>query len=59
VTNQNLVQQEIKMRLNSGNDCYHSVLNILFSRLLWKNVKIKIYTTVILPVVLYGVKHGL
>jgi hypothetical protein len=25
VTNQNLVQDEIKRRLNSGNACYHSV----------------------------------
>jgi hypothetical protein len=25
VTNQNLIQEEIKSRLNSGNACYHSV----------------------------------
>jgi hypothetical protein len=25
VTNQNLIQEEIKRRLNSGNSCYHSV----------------------------------
>jgi hypothetical protein len=25
VTNQNLIQEEIKRRLNSGNACYHSV----------------------------------
>ena len=36
-----------------GNACYHSVQN-LSSRLLAKNLKIKIYRTVILPVVLYG-----
>jgi hypothetical protein len=45
VTNQNLIQEEIKSRLNSGNACYHSVHNILSSRLLSKNVKIGIYTT--------------
>jgi hypothetical protein len=28
--------------------------NLLFSRLLFKNTKIKVYRTVILPVVLYG-----
>ena len=28
--------------------------NLLFSRLLSKNLKIKIYRTIILPVVLYG-----
>ena len=34
--------------------CYHSVQNLLSSRLLSKNLKIKIYRIVILPVVLYG-----
>jgi len=38
----------------SGNACYHSVQNLLSSRLLSKNLKIKIYRTIILPVVLYG-----
>jgi hypothetical protein len=54
VTNQNLIQEEIKSRLNSGNACYHSVRNLLSSRLLSKNVKVRIYKTIILPVVLYG-----
>jgi hypothetical protein len=54
VTNQNLIQKEIKRRLNSENTCYHSVQNLLSSRLLSKNVKIRIHNTVILPVVLYG-----
>ena len=36
------------------NACYHSVQNLLSSRLLSKNLKIKIYRTIILPVVLYG-----
>jgi hypothetical protein len=54
VTNQNLIQEEIKSRLNSGNSCYHSVQNFLSSRLLSKNVKIRIYKTIILTVVLYG-----
>jgi hypothetical protein len=31
VTNQNLVQEEIKRRFNSGNACYHSVQNLFFS----------------------------
>jgi len=34
--------------------CYHSVQNLLSSSLLSKNLKIKIYRTIILPVVLYG-----
>jgi hypothetical protein len=54
VTNENLIQEEFKRRLNSGNACYHSVQNLLSSRLLSKNVKIKIYETVIFPVILYG-----
>jgi len=41
-------------RLRSRNACYHSVHNILSSMLLSKNLKIKIYRTKILPVVLYG-----
>jgi hypothetical protein len=53
VTDQNLIQEEIKRRLNSGNACYHSVQNLLSSCLLSKNVKVRIYKTIILPVVLY------
>jgi hypothetical protein len=49
-----LIQEEIKRRLNSGNACYHSAQNLLSSRLLSKNVKVRIYKTIILPVVLYG-----
>ena len=41
-------------RLKLGNACYHSVHNLLSSSLLSKNVKIKIYKTIILPVVLFG-----
>jgi hypothetical protein len=54
VTNQNFIQEEIKRRLNSGKACYHSVQNPLSSRLLSKNVEIRIYRTTILPLVLYG-----
>jgi hypothetical protein len=54
VKNQNLIQEKIKRRLNSGNACYNSIQKLLSSRLLPKNVKIRIYKTIILPVVLYG-----
>jgi hypothetical protein len=54
VTNQNLIQKESKRRLNSGNACFHSVQILLSSRLLSKNVKIRIYKSIILPVVLFG-----
>jgi hypothetical protein len=53
LTNQNDIHDEIKSRLNSGNGCYYSVQNLLSSRLMSKNLKIK-YTRLILPVVLYG-----
>ena len=53
LTNQNYIQEEIKSRLKSGNAYYHSVQNLLSSSLLPKNVKIKIYRTIILPAVLY------
>jgi hypothetical protein len=46
VTNQNLIQEEIKRRLNSSNACYHSVHNLLSSRLLSKNIKTEIYKTI-------------
>jgi hypothetical protein len=53
LTDQNSIQEEIKGRLKLGNACYHSVQNLLSSSLLSKNLKIKIYRTIILPVV-YG-----
>jgi hypothetical protein len=54
LTDENSIQEEIKSRLKLGNACYHSVQNLLFSRLLSKNLKIKIYRTIILPMVFYG-----
>jgi hypothetical protein len=53
-TDQNYMHEEIKSRLNSGNACYHLVQSLLFSCLLSRNLKVKIYKTIILPVVLYG-----
>ena len=54
LTNQNSIPEDIKSRLRSGNACYHSVQNLWSSRLLSKNLKIKIQRTIILSVVLYG-----
>jgi hypothetical protein len=62
VTNQKLIYEKITRRLNLGNACHHSVQNVLSSCLLSENVKIRIYKSIILPVVLYfciGVKLGL
>jgi len=39
LTNQNSIAVEIKSRLRSGNACYHSVQNLLSSRMLSKNLK--------------------
>ena len=58
LTNQNSIQEEIKSRLKSGNACYPSVQNILSSILLSKNLKIKLYITIILPVFCICVKIG-
>ena len=46
--------EEIMSRLKSGNSCCHLVQNLLSSGLLSKNLKIKTYKTIILPVVLCG-----
>jgi hypothetical protein len=51
---QNSVPGETKSRFNSENASYHSVQSLLSSNLLTKNIKIKIYRTIILLVVLYG-----
>jgi hypothetical protein len=53
MTNQTLVQVEIMGILNSGNVYYHSVQKLSFSHLS-KNIKITIYKTIMLPVVLHG-----
>jgi hypothetical protein len=47
LTNQNDIHDEITSRLNSENASYYSVQNLLSSRLILKNLKIKIYKTVI------------
>jgi len=54
LTNKNSIQEEIKSRLKVGNACYYSLQNLLSPSLLSKKLKIKIYRTIILPVVLYG-----
>ena len=51
--NKNSIQEEIKCRLTAGNTCYHSVQTLVSSTLLSKKLKIKIYKTIELPVVLY------
>jgi len=67
LTNQNFILEEeeeeeeeekkTKSKLKSGYTCYHSVHNLLSSSFLFKNIKIKIYKTIILPIVLFGCKN--
>jgi hypothetical protein len=54
LTHHNCMNEEIKSRINLGNACYQSVQSLLSSRLLSRNVKVKIYKTIILQVILYG-----
>jgi hypothetical protein len=48
------IQKDIKSRLKSRNACHPLVKNLLSSSLLSKYLKIKIYRSITLPVVLYG-----
>jgi len=57
LTNQNSIQEETKSRLKLGNACYYSEQNLLSSRLLSKILKVKLYRTIVLPVVLYGCEN--
>jgi len=57
ITDQNSIKEEIKSRFKSGNACCHSVQNLLYSSLLYKNLKIKIYRNIILPVFLYSCEN--
>jgi hypothetical protein len=52
-TNQQYIHDEIKSTLDLRNACYHVVLHLLSSWMIPKNLKIKIYNTIILPSVLY------
>jgi hypothetical protein len=54
VTNQNCIYEESNNRLNLRNACYHIGQIFFSSCLLSKNIKIKIYKSLILPVALYG-----
>jgi len=52
ITDQNCIQEEIKITMNSWNSSYRSVQNLLPCSLMFKDVNI--FKTVILPPVLYG-----
>jgi hypothetical protein len=54
LANRNLIEEEIKRKLSSGNAYYHSVQSLMSFPLLSKDVKIRIYKTVIFPMLLHG-----
>jgi len=58
LTNQYSIQEDTESRLKSGNACYYSVKNLLSSIFLSKNLKIKIYITLIVPIFCMGMKLG-
>ena len=58
VTNTNYMREEIKCRINMGNECYYSLEKILSSRLFSNKLKVKTYKTIILPVYCMVVKLG-
>jgi hypothetical protein len=57
LTNRNAIHEEIKSGLKPGIACYHSVQDLLSYSLLSTNIKIKLYRTTNLPVVLYGCEN--
>jgi hypothetical protein len=54
VTNQICIQEKMTRRLQLCNACYHSVQNLLSSRLLSRSIEVQTYENIILPVALYG-----
>ena len=54
---QNSIHGEVKGRLKLENACCHSVMNLLSSNLLSKNIKTEIYRTIILLLILYGCEN--
>jgi hypothetical protein len=51
--NQIHIHKGIRSKLTLGNSCYHRVQNLFSPPFLSKNVKIKIYKTIILPLLFY------
>jgi hypothetical protein len=59
LTNQNDIHDEIKSRLKSGNACYYSVQNLLSSRLISKNLRLKYTKLLFYQLYCMGAKLGL
>ena len=54
IISKNLITDEIKSRIAAGNRCFYSLRQIFRSRAMSKAVKIKIYKTMVKPVVVFG-----
>lgn len=54
VNAENNIEKEVQSRIVKGNRCYFSLLKLLRSKMLHRNLKCKLYTTLIRPVVTYG-----
>jgi hypothetical protein len=56
VINLNDIETEIKTRLTAGNKCYHALGHILKKRYISQSIKVRLYKTLIRPIVTYGVE---
>ena len=54
INGNNSIEEEIKARIATGNRAYYANLNLFKSRLISKHAKIRLYNTIIRPVVSYG-----
>jgi hypothetical protein len=54
INNNNSIKEEIKERITLGNKAYFANQKFLKSKLVTKRSKLKLYKTVIRPVVIYG-----
>ena len=54
ITSKTEIKTEVEARINAANKCYYSLLNILKKRSISRKTKVRIYTTIIRPIVLYG-----
>jgi len=54
ITQDNDIKTEISMRLQSANKCFFGLSKIFRSRAISKNLKVRMYLTLLRPIVLYG-----
>ena len=54
ISNDNSVQKEIQRRILAGNRTYFAAISLFRNRLLSSSIKIRLYKTLIRPIVTYG-----